>query len=281
MEIQKKIDHKFQSELSPNELKWVHNKLDEPLSGRTVAFVMAHRFVSHDPVSGGRIPVRDTSYTIDLSQWSKDQLARTIILLSLDEGQENKFHAEIEKLFKTADNRESQALYAAIPLFNYEDTWVHRATEAIRSNVGLIFDAMAFNNPYPALHFNENAWNQLVLKTIFSDKPIGRITGLKERRNHQLANAISDFAHERWAAGRTLSPDIWFLTEPFPGEIFWQDVQVLLNSDQPGNKEAGYLLSKAQSVVPEHIEEDNRKLFLKLDKKEVTWSNIPSGEPVT
>lgn len=270
---------RFKQESTDTEWEWFDKIQAQSIREKKIGFVMAHRFVAQVPLQSVNIQPHDSPYEVDLGKWTKDQLARTLILLSCDEGNQEEFHNVIEELFQTADNRESQAIYAAIAFFNYPSTWTYRATEAIRSNVGLIFDAMAFNNPFPAIHFEDAAWNQLVLKTIFNDKPIWNIVGLKERRNEALAATISDFAHERWAADRTLPPEVWYLTAPFPSDRFWQDVYSLLKSESPGNKQAGYLLWKAQSTqAPENFTETFRALLDNLSSQNVNWQSLSGSE---
>ena len=103
--------------------------------------------------------------------------------------------------------------------------------------MGPVFDAIAFNNPYPSRYFDEAAWNQMVLKTIFGGKNIQKIYGLKKRSNHELALIISDFAHERWAAGRPISPQVWELVAPFIDDKLINDIKKLFLSE---NKKEQY-----------------------------------------
>ena len=74
------------------------------------------------------------------------------------------------------------------------------------------------NNPYPAENLNEAAWNQMVLKAFFTEKPIDQIIGLDERANERLARTLSDYAHERWAAHRSVNPLLWRCVAPFINE---------------------------------------------------------------
>lgn len=270
---------RFKQECTDKELNWFNEMVSQGIREKKMGFVMTHRFVAQVPMESVMIRPHDLPYEVDLGKWTRDQLARTLILLSLDGGKQDEFQRVIEELFQTADNREAQAIYAGIPFFNYASTWIYRATEAIRSNVGLIFDAMAFNNPFPAIYFEDAAWNQLVLKTIFNDKSIWNIVGLKERRNQALAATISDFAHERWAAGRTLPPEVWYLTAPFPGDRFWQDVYRLLSSESQGNRQAGYLLWKAQSnEAPENFTETFKALFDDFSGQKIEWHTVDLSE---
>lgn len=274
-QYQKDIANILESECTAKEYQWLMDRSAQKSKAIRLGFVMAHRQISNDQVSEGSLTIDDSAYTINLTRWSKDQLCRAFLLLALDTGNIEDFQRDIETIFKTADNRESQAIYASFSLFKSSEIWKQRATEAIRSNVGLIFDAMAFNNPYPAMHFNDTAWNQVVLKAIFSDKSIWGITGLADRRNERLALTLSDFAHERWAAGRTLPADVWFLVMPYPGERYWEDVDVLLSSDVPDNQEAGYLLwNEHRTSAPEHITDSHHEALQKMDQENIDWSGL-------
>ncbi len=42
---------------------------------------------------------------------------------------------------------------------------------------------------------------------------------------------ISDFAHERWAAGRTISPEVWQLVTPFIDDFLIKDIEKLFQSE--------------------------------------------------
>ena len=138
-----------------------------------------------------------------------DQLARKSLLLALAEQPKDTFLATLEKLLGSADIREAVVLYSTFAdLPHPEDLLVH-AREATRSNVIDIFDAIALDNSFPRDHFPEEAWNQLVLKSLFISRPLYRMVGLEERANAHLAKQISDLAHERWAAGRELNPEAW------------------------------------------------------------------------
>lgn len=275
MNHQEQLYNIFKQNGSDTELQW-YQKMDAlDLQEKKKGFVMAHRHIARVPLGEVSIHPHDSPYPVDLSKWTKDQLVRTLVLLSMDEGDQNDFIQVIEDLFQTADNREAQAIYAALPFFNYAPVWTQRATEAIRSNVGLIFDAMAFNNPYPARYFDDTAWNQLVLKTIFNDKSIWNILGLEDRRNQSLAVTISDFAHERWAAGRTLSAEVWFLTVPFPSTRYWQDTYQLLNSETSADRNAGYLLWKAHAdSAPENFTETFQSLFDDFKTQTIEWGKL-------
>ena len=79
---------------------------------------------------------------------------------------------------------------------------------ACRSSVQSVFDAICCENPYPALHFPDLAFNQMVLKALFTGVALERIHRLSERKNAELARMAAGYASERTAAGRSVPGDI-------------------------------------------------------------------------
>jgi hypothetical protein len=69
-----------------------------------------------------------------------------------------------------------------------------------------VFEAIACHNPYPFDYFDEAAWNQMVVKCVFTGAPINSIVGLEQRRNAELVQMLRDLVSERHAAGRSV-PD--------------------------------------------------------------------------
>ncbi len=142
------------------------------------------------------------------------------------------------------------SLYAALPLLPYPETHARRAAEGVRTAMTSVFDAIALDNPYPHDFLPQEAWNQLVLKSVFNARPLYRIYGLDHRRNEPLAHMLLDYAHERWAAGRTLTPEVWRLVGPYLTAGTLPDVQRLLRGDDALQAQAG-ALALAESGLPE------------------------------
>ena len=55
----------------------------------------------------------------------------------------------IRDRFDTAEMNELVALYSALPVLAYPEQWLFRATDAVRSNMGVVYEAIALGNPYP------------------------------------------------------------------------------------------------------------------------------------
>lgn len=153
----------------------------------------------------------------DLQVWTREETARAALLLSLPESE--KTVRAVLSLFQTADLREHVALVRALFLMPNAEALLHIAREAIRSNMGDVFEAVSQRNPYPAEHFDDIAWNQMVAKCVFVDLPLRSVYGLDNRANAALARMLLDLARERDAAGRALSPEAWRCIAPFHASV--------------------------------------------------------------
>ncbi len=160
-----------------------------------------------------------------INGWTIDRLARVWLLTQLAPADKETYFNSIENLFRSAAVNELVALYSALPLLAYPELWKKRCAEGIRSNIGDVLESIMYHNPYPAAQLDQPAWNQLVLKAIFTGKQIQWITGLDERANQELAYILSDYAHERWAAHRNVPAQLWRLSAKFIDEKLFPDIK--------------------------------------------------------
>ena len=227
----------IQENANEKELSWIDSKSVNS-QFLPMAFVATPRFI------GKRIIQSKTTNLngLQIQHWTLDRLVRVYFLLLLEQIANESSTSQLETLFDTAEINESVALFLALPLFTQPKNWMHRATEAVRSNIGDVFNSFAFANPFPAAYFTESAWNQLVLKCIFNDKPIHLIQGIDHRTNQSLANMLSDFAHERWAAGRTVPAQVWRLAVNFLNDSILEDMSTLFLSNDTNNRIAATLV---------------------------------------
>jgi hypothetical protein len=111
-------------------------------------------------------------------------------------------------VYRRGDFREQSAILQSLILLPRPERFVTLAVEACRTNVGDVFEAIACENIYPATHFADLNFNQLVIKAFFVGIAVGRIAGLKERKTAELRRMAADYASERRAAGRSVPGDI-------------------------------------------------------------------------
>ncbi len=156
--------------------------------------------------------------------WSIDQAARSWLLLSLPQQDEAQVCHRFEQLFTTSGLQELIALHQTLPLLPHPEQYRFWADEGVRSHMKGVFDAIVLRNPYPAQYFDQDAWNQMVLKTMFVESPLHPIYGLDHRRNSDLARMAIDYVHERWAAHRRVTPELWRLVAPFVNESMLADL---------------------------------------------------------
>ena len=139
----------------------------------------------------------------------------------------------------------------------------------------VIFDAISLNNPFPANYFPEANWNQMVLKAVFMQRPLYRIQGLEERRNLSLANIASDFAHERWAAGRPVMAEIWRLVVPFLNEKFLADLKKAISSEDLLQIKAAVLACIESDFAPaKELASHYPEIVKEIESGAVSWEKI-------
>ncbi len=208
-----------------------------------------------------------------IEEWKIDKLARIWLLMNIAHEDKLTYTRHVEILFEGAEVNELVALYTALPYLPYPEHWTAKCADGIRSNIGDVLQAIMCNNAYPADHLNESAWNQLVLKAIFTEKPVHLITGLDKRANITLAKALSYFAHERWAASRTFSPQLWRCVGKFIDEQIFKDIEKISTSADPLEREAAALACNDSSYPPaKELLERLPEMKRAIDAGHLTWN---------
>jgi hypothetical protein len=209
--------------------------------------------------------------------WTVDRLGRAYLLMNLDSSDKDGYFKAIENLFLAAEISELVALYSSLPLLAHPDLWVKRCAEGIRSNIAHVLEAIMYGNPYPAKYLDQNAWNQLVLKAFFTDKDINKIIGIDSRANKELAYILSDYAHERWAAGREVNPKLWRLVGPFIDDKLFADIQRLFDNGKLVDRRAGGLAVTASDYpAAKTLLTQYPELETALKNKNLSWDTLTS-----
>lgn len=247
----------IEENVNEKELEWVKRQEDKfrnafELRSFYIAFSSASRYIRKIDLSIMEEVVTKADFVrkgFQPQSWNLLQCVRTYLLIMLPRENAEVYVANLNKLHESADVDEQVTLYSALPLLPYPERISQRATEGIRTNITTVFDAIALDNPYPADFLEEAAWNQMVLKAVFMERPLYRIYGAHERANPELAEMLIDFAHERWAAGRKVLPELWRFIGLFLSEATLTDIKKVIKGD-PLEQEAG-LLACANSTLPE------------------------------
>jgi hypothetical protein len=207
--------------------------------------------------------------------WNVLKATRVLLLLTFPHDQPKQYLQTLNTLFNAADVNELEALYASLPLLPYPEQLRERCAEGIRTNMRNVLEAIVLDNPYPADYLDEEAWNQMVLKAVFNGLPLIRIRGFEKRRNASLARMLSDFAHERWAAGRTLSPEVWRAVAPFLNDTNIVDIKTLFEQPLTSQHEAA-ALACAESTHPaaKALLAAYSDLKSRVDGGELSWETV-------
>ncbi len=138
--------------------------------------------------------------------WSKIQLARALLLAQVVEKQPSAGQLPLlRQLFLWGDDQEKIATLKALDWLDSHGLCVALALQAGRTSNSQVFAALALDTPYPSQHYPEQAFHQLVLKTLGMGLDIRRLVGLTPRLSVTLNQLALDLLGEQLAAERTVS----------------------------------------------------------------------------
>lgn len=210
----------------------------------------------------------------DPREWSLDQAARVYLLLAAT-GDGATFSRRLDQLCATADVGELVAFYRGLPLYPDQARHVLRAAEGARTNMKAVFQAVAHRNPYPSEQLAEPAWNQMVLKALFIGASLDPVIGLDRRANPALARMLCDYAHERWAAGRPISPELWRCVGPHArGEMLADLGRVLEKGTDPERAAAALALSISPDPAASGLLCAYPELSVAVSNHKISWQAI-------
>ena len=215
----------------------------------------------------------------DPSEWSVADAARVLVLLDVAGQDGEAFPSRFEELCRHADVGELIALYRGLPLYPGAGALEEQAAEGLRTNMRAVFEAVAHRSPYPRQQFSLARWNQMVLKALFIGSKLYPIQGLDERANPELAQILCDYAHERWAAHRTVSPALWRCVGPFAKGAMLDDLRRVAASEELTERQAAALAltANASSQAAKVLAESPQCAALAADKT-IDWTSIESTE---
>jgi hypothetical protein len=203
------------------------------------------------------------------------QMSRIYLLTKVLEVNPEFYTQEVAKIIEVADTTELETFLRYLTILPQSESFKYSAVEALRTNISIIFDAITLNNPYPALFFNDQQWNQMYLKAAFMERDLGMIESVDERANADLTRIISDYAHERWAASRTIDPMFWRPVSKFLDDTLLSDMKRLLTSENPIENKAGalccYFSEDDNALV---LLEQHTELKQQIASNKITWNTL-------
>jgi len=148
-------------------------------------------------------------------RWTVADAARAALLLTIAErsADPDPFVKAALACFERGDSAEQLSWLKSTAILPWPDRFLPTVIDACRTNILPLFEAVACENPYPAQHFPDRNFNQLVLKALFNSVALSRIVGLQGRLNAELTRMAGDYADERRAAGRAVPADIGLAME--------------------------------------------------------------------
>ncbi len=173
------------------------------------AFAGAARRLRDYSLTAEDIKLLTDAGVIGAGDWRLDNVARTALLLrALAALPGDEQAAFVRQIYLRGDFREQAAVLRSLSFLPQPEQFLELAIDACRTNVLDVFEAIACENAYPAAHFPEANFNQMVLKAIFLAVLVGRIADLADRATPELKRMVVAFASERRAAGRAVPDDV-------------------------------------------------------------------------
>jgi hypothetical protein len=210
----------------------------------------------------------------DPRDWSLDQAARVYLLLAPGSDGAT-FSRRLDQLCITADIGELVAFYSGLPLYPDQPRHALRAAEGVRTNMKAVFQAVAHRNPYPSEQLSEDPWNQMVLKALFIGISLDPIVDLDRRSNPKLARILCDYAHERWSAGRPISPELWRCVGPHAvGDMLADLGRVLEKGTEPERAAAALALASSPDPAATGLLWAYPDLSVAVSENKVSWQAI-------
>lgn len=231
--------------------------------------------VSKDPIALDGMPNGKLRTYLETHATTYAELSRLLLLIQVLHADSSFFKDKVSKLIEVADNDELATFLKYLVFLPQPEDYHFVAVEALRTNVATIFDAIALDNPYPAAHFDEQQWNQMYLKAAFMQRDLGNILGVEERANANLTRIISDYAHERWAAHRTIDPEIWRPTSPYIDSVLLKDMERLFQSGLLAENRAAALVCERSGHEGASILLDaHPELKHAMETAQFSWENF-------
>jgi len=204
--------------------------------------------------------------------WNLSGAARILLIAQMAQARSDAFVATYRDICRTADVTELVELYTALPLLRPHKQIDDQIGDGLRSNMRSVFEAIAHRNPYPAENFDQHRWNHMILKLLFIDSTLAPVQQLDTRANPELATILCDYAHERWAAGRPVSCELWRCVGPFASGKQIDDLaRALSEPDKHQQQAAAIALAQSDDPAAMTVLQTNPQLHDAVTQGQLHW----------
>ena len=276
-----KVDLKtvLQKNLAESEFEWLVDAIEQTKKEGTSRKLYLNYSLCGNKIS--RKALDDLSeINSELSAYLKIQQANTveiarIYFLTHLLGNNSAFVDPVKNLIQVADKSELEGFLKFLVLLPSPENYQFAAVEALRTNISTVFDAISKHNPYPAEYFTDQQWNQMFLKAAFMQQDLGAMVSIDERANADLARIISDYAHERWAASRTIDPLFWRPVSNYLEGVLVDDVKRLFSSENIREQRSAALVCfNSKLPIAAKLMKNYPELKSEIDSGKLTWETL-------
>ncbi|WP_086477266.1 MULTISPECIES: EboA domain-containing protein [Arenibacter] len=262
------------------ERTWLLSKLDQIIKERStrdlyLTYSLVPSKITKASSLSLQISDEDLKAYLELQHAHIHQIARIYLLVRVLEENAEFFTPKVANIIQVADTGELETFLKFLVLLPNPEEYQHQAVEALRTNIATVFNAIAMHNPYPALYFNDQQWNQMYLKAAFMQQDLRGMLSVDKRANKDLARIISDYAHERWAASRAVDPYFWRPVAPFLEEGLLPDMERLMQSDNVlERKVASLCCASSNWEQAKELLQKYPEFVAQINSGELDWDNL-------
>ncbi|MBI5202070.1 MAG: EboA domain-containing protein [Elusimicrobia bacterium] len=190
---------------------WLEGAEDKPFAAMGAAYASVPRHVGRGPIvatPGERLALGACGVPAGLAEWRVDDLARAALLL----GWGSRLTAAdleslVHSLYKAGDPAARAAVLRCLALTPEPWRFLSIAFCGADARERQCFEAVACANTYPAAHFGDERFSDMILRALAMETRLERVVGLASRVTPSLRRAVAEFARERREAGLGVPED--------------------------------------------------------------------------
>jgi hypothetical protein len=187
-----------------------------PLPQFLAAFTATARTLGRSVFAGTALAAQPELHAAARTAQSVDAAGRIWLLCTLAQAAPHKLEEAVTLAYENGDSREKLAIVRGLWLLPDAERFTRLALDAGRSNEVDLVRALACDNPFPAQHYDELAWNKLVMKAAFMELPLADVALARMRDDAELSRMALHYIEQQESATRRFPPELWLAVAAFP-----------------------------------------------------------------